>query len=158
MVQVSLGLCRVPDSIVRRWPIALSGRAGQNLRAGVEPGRRWSSLGGRQEERVDYLVMIYRDERDPDEYMPDYAAYAKALVEAGVMREARKLKRSRTGATVAVRGGETLVTDGPFAETHEQIGGYFVLACADFDEALAWAKRCPGAVHGTVEVRPLDPV
>ncbi len=65
------------------------------------------------------------------------------------------LQSSTTATTVRVRDGETLVTDGPFAETKEQLGGYYVLECADLDEAIAWAAKIPGALTGTIEVRPV---
>jgi hypothetical protein len=58
--------------------------------------------------------------------------------------------------TVRVRNGETLTTDGPFAETHEQLGGYYLLDCKDLDEAIAWAEKFPTAKYGSIEIRPLN--
>ncbi|MCX5233431.1 YciI family protein [Streptomyces sp. NBC_00233] len=111
---------------------------------------------------MDYVVLIYRDESkdgevDWGQLGRDYDAYYAAVVQAGVMRGGQKLQPSATATTVAVHEGERLVTDGPFAEAREQLGGFFVLECADLDEALEWAARCPGASHGTVEVRPVMP-
>jgi hypothetical protein len=109
---------------------------------------------------VEYVLLIYRDEvldagADWVARGADYDAYAKAAAGAGVLRGGQKLEPSTVATTVAVRAGERLVTDGPFAEAREQVGGYFVLDCADLDEALEWAARCPGAHHGTVELRPV---
>ncbi|WP_331718590.1 YciI family protein (plasmid) [Streptomyces sp. NBC_00289] len=111
---------------------------------------------------MQYVVLIYRDESkdgevDWDQLGKDYDAYAAAAVQAGVMQGGQKLQPSATATTVAIRESERLVTDGPFAEAREQLGGFFVLKCADLDEALEWAARCPGASHGTVEVRPVMP-
>jgi hypothetical protein len=84
-----------------------------------------------------------------------YTAYTEALGEAGVMRGANRLAPAATGHTVRVAGGAPQVLDGPYAETREQLGGYYVIEVADMAEALRWAARCPGAAHGVVEVRPL---
>ncbi|WP_435279688.1 YciI family protein [Streptomyces sp. 1222.5] len=109
---------------------------------------------------MEYLVLIYRDESKDGEVdwaklSQEYEEYAAAVAQAGVMRGGKKLQPSATATTVAIRSGERLVTDGPFAEAREQLGGFFVLECQDLDEALDWAARCPGASHGTVEVRPV---
>ncbi|GAA3085110.1 hypothetical protein JOF29_002976 [Kribbella aluminosa] len=111
---------------------------------------------------MEYLVLIYRDESkdgevDWDKLGQEYEEYTAAVAQAGVMRGGQKLQPSVTASTVAVRDGERLVTDGPFAEAREQLGGFFVLECANLDEALEWAARCPGASHGTVELRPVMP-
>ena len=107
-------------------------------------------------------MLIYRDESmDGEVDWPalsrDYESYFASVAEAGMMRGGKKLQPSTTATTIAVRDDEHLVTDGPFAEAREQLGGFFVLECADLDEALEWARRCPGAHHGTVEVRPVNP-
>ncbi|QWF82898.1 YciI family protein [Amycolatopsis sp. CA-230715] len=109
---------------------------------------------------MEYLVSIYRDESkdgevDWERLGVEYANYAAEVTEAGVMRGGKKLQPSASATTVAIRESGRLVTDGPFAEAREQLGGFFVLECADLDEALEWAARCPGARHGTVEVRPV---
>lgn len=108
-----------------------------------------------------YMLLIYGCER----YDPDSAAYADKLAavaaftqrcqEDGVLLAADPLHTTDTATTVRVRDGEALVTDGPFAETAEQLGGYFVLDCHDLDEALRYAARCPMAAEGSVEVRPI---
>ena len=87
--------------------------------------------------------------------MAAYTAYAEALAEAGAMRAGNRLAPAATAHTVRVAGGAPQVLDGPYAETREQLGGYFVIEVADMAEALRWAARCPGAAHGVVEVRPL---
>jgi hypothetical protein len=111
---------------------------------------------------MEYAILIYRDEsRDAEFDWPqleaDYAAYFTDAAEAGVFRGGPRLGKSQLTTTVAVRGGQRLVTDGPFIESREQLGGIFVLECADLDQAIDWAARCPGASHGTVEVRPVEP-
>jgi len=86
-----------------------------------------------------------------------YGAYVEALKAAGVMRGGERLAPVAQAATVRIQGGVPQVLDGPYAETREQLGGYFLLEVADMDEAIRWAARCPGAEHGAVEVRPLWP-
>jgi hypothetical protein len=76
----------------------------------------------------------------------------------GVLIAADPLRPAETATTVRVRDVQVMVTDGPFAETREQLGGYFILDCADLDEALGWAARCPLAARGSVEVRPIPEV
>ena len=110
-----------------------------------------------------YLLTIYADERVWGEATPEFihenmAAYGKlgeAMREAGAHLGGEGLQPSSTATTVKVRDGETLTTDGPFAETREQLGGYYLLECQDLDEAISWAARIPDATHGTVEVRPV---
>ena len=110
-----------------------------------------------------YLILIYEDEaqmaaRSPDkqqQVFADYGAYTQELVAAGVMVSGEALQPSVTASSVRVRGGEALFTDGPFAETREQLGGFYLIDCADLDEALQWAAKCPTSRDGTIEVRPL---
>jgi hypothetical protein len=108
---------------------------------------------------MEYAILIYRDESETDvdwaQREADYESYFKAVSEAGVMRGGPRLQSSTTATTVAVRDGQRLITDGPFGEAREQLGGIFVLDCAHLDEALEWAARCPAASHGTIEVRPV---
>jgi len=109
---------------------------------------------------MEYTSLIYRDEsRDGEFDWPqleaDYELYFKQAAEAGVLRGGPRLRSAALATTVAVRDGKRLVTDGPFIESREQLGGIFVVDCADLDEAIGWAARCPGALHGTVEVRPV---
>ncbi len=81
----------------------------------------------------------------------DYMTEAKA---AGVLMESGGLRPVTEATTVRVRQGKTLIADGPFAETHEQLGGYYILDCKDLDEAVAWAAKVPSAKYGSIEVRP----
>jgi hypothetical protein len=82
-------------------------------------------------------------------------AYLDALKQAGVIRGGDRLQPSTAATTVRVADGKTQLLNGPYADTKEQLGGYFLIDVPDLDQALAWAARCPGAVHGTVEVRPI---
>ena len=87
--------------------------------------------------------------------MAAYMAYSKALVEAGAMVGSNRLRPVATATTVRVVDGKTQVLDGPYADSKEQLGGYFLIEVPDLDAALGWAARCPGASHGIVEVRPI---
>ena len=101
------------------------------------------------------------DKRDDPEASGDYWAawmgYITALTESGVMTGAGGLMPPNTATTLRSRDGEPIVEDGPFADTKEQLGGYFVVDVADLDAALEWARRCPSAESASVEVRPLLP-
>jgi len=110
-----------------------------------------------------FLLTIYNDERrwtdaSPEEagqVMAAYEAFGRAAAEAGVLVGGEGLQPTSTATTVRVRDNETLTTDGPFAETREQLGGYYLLDCSDLDEAIGWAARIPDASSGSVEVRPV---
>ena len=78
-------------------------------------------------------------------------------MKAGVMRAGSELKPASTATTVRLRGGKVLTTDGPFAETKEQLGGYYRIDVPNLDAAVKWAGKCPGAKVGSIEVRPLNP-
>ena len=88
---------------------------------------------------------------------PAYNAYIEAMMAAGVLLGGERLKPTHTATTVRVRQGKTEVLDGPYAETREQLGGYFLIEAPDLDAALAWAARNPGAANGSIEVRPIWP-
>jgi hypothetical protein len=108
---------------------------------------------------MQYMLLIYEapgswPEDEQDAMMREYFAYTEELKEAGALVAGDALYGTDTARSVQVRDGDTLVTDGPFAETREQIGGYFVLDCDSIDEAVAVAARIPAAEHGAVEVRP----
>ena len=112
---------------------------------------------------MQYLALIYgdesvwesfSDEQRADAYR-EYGAFAGEAQQAGVLKGGEELAPSSTATTVRVRGDETLVTDGPFAELKEGLGGYFVLECDSIEDACSWAAKIPGASHGAVEVRPL---
>jgi hypothetical protein len=110
-----------------------------------------------------FLLTIYNDERRWSDASPDdvgqimaaYEAFGRAAGEAGVLVGGEGLQPTSTATTVRVRDSETLTTDGPFAETREQLGGYYLLDCSDLDDAIAWAARIPDASSGSVEVRPV---
>jgi hypothetical protein len=110
-----------------------------------------------------YLLTIYNDEsgygdatpEDIGRMMAAYEAFGRAASEAGVMLGGEGLAPSASATTVQVRDGDTVTSDGPFAETREQLAGYYLLDCRDLDEAIGWAARIPGALTGTIEVRPV---
>ena len=114
---------------------------------------------------MQYMILIYGDEKgfaamaaDPEAQQAMYAAYGQYgtdMREAGVLRGGAELKPSHSATTVRVANGKTVTTDGPFAETREQLGGFYLIDVADLDQAVHWAARCPGAQGGTVEVRPV---
>jgi hypothetical protein len=89
------------------------------------------------------------------ERMAEYAAFTKHAQELGAMLDAGKLRPTSAATTVRVRAGKPTYTDGPFAETKEQMGGFYLLECRDLDQALELAAKIPTAKHGCVEVRPL---
>jgi hypothetical protein len=110
-----------------------------------------------------YAFLIYSDEaaeptpgtREMDEYMKQYFAFTSGVKEKGIHHAGVPLQPVATATTVQVRGGQVLTTDGPFAETKEQLGGLYILECRDLDEALEYAARIPTAKHGSIEVRPV---
>jgi hypothetical protein len=119
-----------------------------------------------QEVTMQYMIMIYAEENpetkmsreDEEKMLAAYGAYADALVKAGVMRGGERLRPTSDATTVRVANGKTKVLNGPYTETKEQLGGFFMIDVADLDAAISWAARCPGASHGTVEVRPVWPM
>ncbi len=110
-----------------------------------------------------YLLMIYTNEqsdaqRSPEEQeanMGEYFAFTEEVSQAEAMLGGEALHPTTTATTVRVRDGQTISTDGPFAETKEQLGGYYLLECDNLDEAIKWAAKIPGARHGSIEIRPL---
>ncbi|MFZ0270894.1 MAG: YciI family protein [Acidobacteriaceae bacterium] len=110
---------------------------------------------------MEYLLMIYGEESMWDKMTPEqqqqgaaaYMAYTEALKTAGVLKGSNRLRPTPTATTVRPVNGKTQVLDGPFADTKEQLGGYYLIEAADLDEALKWAAKCPAASHGAVEVR-----
>ncbi|HEV3044154.1 MAG TPA: YciI family protein [Roseiarcus sp.] len=89
------------------------------------------------------------------EAMAAYGAYSEALKKAGAMVGSNRLQPIATATTVRVVNGKSQVLNGPYAETKEQLGGYFLIEAPDLDAAISWAARCPGASHGAIEVRPV---
>jgi hypothetical protein len=108
-----------------------------------------------------YMLLIYSptdDSRSADELaaeMPKWFEYTTALQESGALVAGDALERTDTATTVRVRDGETLISDGPFAETKEALGGYYLVDVPDLDAALAWAAKIPNVGFGSVEVRPV---
>jgi hypothetical protein len=107
-----------------------------------------------------YMLLIYAQEAAPGEGvpMPDmepWNAYTRWMIDTGIYRAGDPLAPSASSTTVRVQGGRRLTTDGPFAETKEVLGGYYIVDCPDLDTALEAAARCPGAAYGSVEVRPI---
>lgn len=90
--------------------------------------------------------------------MAAYAAYTEALTKAGVFKGSGRLQQSATATTVRITNGKPQVLDGPYADSKEQLGGYFIIDVADLDAAISWATRCPATGHGVVEVRPYWPM
>ena len=115
---------------------------------------------------MQYLLMIYGNEAAMTSATPEqssqmhaaYGAYTEALKKAGVLLGGERLKPTSTATSVRVAKGKTEVLNGPYAETKEQLGGYYMIDVADLDAAIAWATRCPGASFGTMEVRPIWPM
>ena len=110
---------------------------------------------------MQYLLLIYQREEeapaeseDPAPTREDYERFNKTWGAQGVLRGGAELQPTSTATTVRVRSGEVLLTDGPFAETKEQLAGYYVIECETLDEAIELAAAVPGASHGTIEIRP----
>ncbi len=114
---------------------------------------------------MQYLILIYGEESkqseppsDPAElaaYMAPWMTYNSELKEAGVYLGGNALQNTSTATTIRVAASKPVFTDGPFAETKEQLGGYYLIECDNLDEALAWGAKCPGVHYGSIEVRPL---
>jgi hypothetical protein len=110
-----------------------------------------------------YLLLIAGDENargevsavDDAATLDEYGEWVKTMADRGVLQGGERLRPTSDATTVRVRDGETLSTDGPFIETKEQLGGYFLVDCKDLDEAIEVAARLPGARTGSVEVRPI---
>ena len=95
---------------------------------------------------------------EPDEAsaeMAGYAAFGEEMGSKGVLQGGERLRPTTDATTVRVRDGEVLTSDGPFAETKEQMGGFYLVECADLDEAIDVASKIPGARQGSIEVRPI---
>ncbi|GLZ35134.1 hypothetical protein Lesp02_73210 [Lentzea sp. NBRC 105346] len=110
-----------------------------------------------------YMLLIYECTDRPQPGDPGFEqalervnAYADECRRRGVFVAGDPLKKASTATTVRVREGKTMLTDGPFAETHEHLGGYYIFDCRNLDEALELAAMCPMAQTGSIEVRPLD--
>ena len=107
---------------------------------------------------MQYIALIYKDETIPvdmEPMMQAYGAFNQELVAAGHFVAGDALQPVATATSVRVRDGKTEVTDGPFAETKEQLGGYYLMECENLDQAVEWAAKIPTAQADTIEVRPV---
>jgi hypothetical protein len=112
---------------------------------------------------MQYLLMIYggeaamqnRSQEEIGRVVGAFMAYTEAVKSAGVLVGSNRLRPTNTATTVRLADGKTQVLNGPYAETREQLGGYYLIDVPDLDAALSWAARCPGAEYGTIEVRPV---
>ncbi|MBA3429266.1 MAG: YciI family protein [Actinobacteria bacterium] len=112
---------------------------------------------------MQYLAMIYGDAtrweslsaEEREQVYATYNAFSEEAQRAGVLVDGAELDSTSTATTVRVRNNDTLVTDGPYTELKEALGGYFVLECDSIDAACEWAAKIPGATHGAIEVRPI---
>ena len=104
-----------------------------------------------------YLLLIAGDEsaQPSEDVTPEYMEWMKEVSDRGLLQGGERLRPTGDATTVRVRNGELLATDGPFAETKEQLGGYFLVDCKDLDEAIEVAGKLPGARQGSIEVRPI---
>ena len=114
---------------------------------------------------MQYLLLIYASEAEGAKQDPavmttaikDYGEFTKSIIQAGQFKAGDRLKPTSTATTVRVRNGKTVTTDGPFAETREQLGGYYLVEAKNLGEATGIAARIPGAKWGSIEVRPIWP-
>jgi hypothetical protein len=112
---------------------------------------------------MQYLLMIYQNEAEyakmdaatGQKMMEEYGVFTQGIIQSGNFKGGDRLRPTTTATTVRVRDGKTLTTDGPFAETREQLGGYYLIEAKDLDTALAIAAKIPGARLGSIEVRPI---
>lgn len=112
---------------------------------------------------MQYMLLIYENEAAREKVSPEdmqkffgaYQTYSKDMTDAGVIRAGNALQPTASATTVRLRNGSTDTSDGPFGQTSEQFTGYYVIDCADLDEALGWAAKCPSAPYGSIEVRPV---
>jgi hypothetical protein len=115
---------------------------------------------------MNYLMLIYSSEKQESSLsgdaintiMQEYKEFTQSIVQSGKFKAADRLKPTSSASTVRVRDGKVTTTDGPFAETREQLGGYYLVDAKDLDEAIAIAARIPTARVGSIEVRPIWPI
>jgi hypothetical protein len=114
-------------------------------------------------DQMQYLLMIYRNEAEftkneatqGQKMLEEYQTFTQSIIQSGNFKAGDRLQPVSTATTVRVRDGKVLTTDGPFAETREQLGGYYLIEAKDLDAALGIAARIPGARYGSIEVRPI---
>jgi hypothetical protein len=112
---------------------------------------------------MQYLLMIYSNEADYAKFdaatnkklLEEYGAFTQGIIQSGNFKAGDRLQPIATATTVRIRDGKTLATDGPFAETREQLGGYYLVEAKDLDAAIAIAAKIPTARYGSIEVRPI---
>src|ERR1039457_127070 len=112
---------------------------------------------------MQYILMAYvneggwatMSETERQQGMAAYGAYTEALTKAGIVKGMNRLRPASDATTVRVTDGKSQVLDGPYADSKEQLGGYFLIDVPDLDAAISWAARCPATGHGAVEVRPV---
>ena len=112
---------------------------------------------------MQYLLMIYQNEAEyakldaatTQKNMEEYGAFTQSIIQSGNFKAGDRLQPVSTATTVRIRDGKIMTTDGPFAETREQLGGYYLIEAKDLDAALSIAARIPGARYGSIEVRPI---
>jgi hypothetical protein len=112
---------------------------------------------------MQYILMAYvneggwatMSETERQQGMAAYGAYTEALTKAGIVKGMNRLRPASDATTVRVTDGKSQVLDGPYADSKEQLGGYFLIDVPDLDAAISWAARCPATGHGAVEVRPI---
>jgi hypothetical protein len=112
---------------------------------------------------MQYLLILYSNESgwskmtpaEQEQGMGAYAAFTEALKKAGALAGSNRLQPISAATTVRVANGKTQVLNGPYADSKEQLGGYYLIDVPDLDAAISWAARCPTASHGIVEVRPI---
>ncbi len=110
---------------------------------------------------MQYLLTLYSDDSGWNSMTPEqqkqgmaaYAAYTEALAASGVLKGSNRLRPAATATTLRTTNGKVQVLDGPFIDSKEQLGGYYLIDVPDLDSAMSWASRCPGVGHGVVEVR-----
>ena len=115
---------------------------------------------------MQYMLLIHSDEsamqkaskEDIGAMMAAYGAYTQAMRDAGAYRSGERLHPAASATVVRHRDGKSQVLNGPYAEAKEQLGGYYIVEAPDLDAAITWAARCPGALHGSIEVRPIWPL
>jgi hypothetical protein len=112
---------------------------------------------------MQYILLIYeneaeakaRNKEESQRIFSEYMAFTASIKESGNLRAGEPLESASTATTVRVKGGKTVRTDGPFAETREQLGGFYIVEAKDLDEAVGFAARIPAAKTGSIEVRPI---
>jgi hypothetical protein len=131
--------------------------------AAVRPDVSATQPNMKEFQKMQYLLMIYQNEAEyakmdaaaGQKMLEEYGAFTQGIIQSGNFKAGDRLRPTTTATTVRVRDGKTLTTDGPFAETREQLGGYYLIEAKDLDAALAIAAKIPSARIGSIEVRPI---